>query len=165
METIYYTGIESPIGNLLIASSVHGLVRIVLPNKGIPDRISRLREDFPDAELVEDKAKNETAVQQLQEYFEGSRTTFSLPMDLRGTKFQKTVWQAVARVTYGQTRSYGEIAKEIDNPNASRAVGSANKTNPIPIVIPCHRIIGSDGSMTGYGGGIPLKEKLLRLEK
>ncbi|MFH1942641.1 MAG: methylated-DNA--[protein]-cysteine S-methyltransferase, partial [bacterium] len=102
---------------------------------------------------------------QLLEYFNGTRKVFSLPIDLRGTDFQKSVWEAVRKVPYGQTRSYGDIAKAIGNPRASRAVGAANGANPIPIIIPCHRIIGSDGSITGFGGGIPLKQKLLNLEK
>ena len=165
MKTIYHTILTTPIGQLLIASSAKGFVRILLPNEGNPDLVSRLRNDFPEHTLVEDREKNQKAVDQLNEYFRGARTVFSLPLDLRGTPFQKTVWNAVTRVPYGQTRSYGQIARQVGKPKAFRAVGMANRTNPIPIAVPCHRILGADGSLTGFGGGIPLKEKLLKLEK
>lgn len=165
MKAIYYTPLDTPIGQLLIASSAKGLVRILLPDEGNPDLLSRLRKDYPKETLIENQEKNQKALEQLREYFDGSRTEFSLAIDLRGTDFQKSVWEAVRKVPYGQTRSYGDIAHAIGNPKASRAVGAANGANPFPIIIPCHRIIGSDGSMTGFGGGIPLKQKLLDLEK
>jgi O-6-methylguanine DNA methyltransferase len=101
---------------------------------------------------------------QLTEYLEGRRRAFDLPFELRGSEFQKDVWRAVERVPYGYTATYGEIATVIGRPKASRAVGAANGSNPLPIVIPCHRVIGSDGSLTGYGGGLPLKRRLLALE-
>ncbi len=101
---------------------------------------------------------------QLSEYLEGKRRAFDLPLRLDGSDFQKEVWEAVTRIPYGQTASYGEIALLIGKPKASRAVGAANGANPIPIVIPCHRVIGADGSLTGYGGGIALKSRFLALE-
>jgi O-6-methylguanine DNA methyltransferase len=101
---------------------------------------------------------------QLTEYLEGRRRAFDLPLELHGSEFQKEVWRAVERVPYGYTASYGEIASLVGRPKASRAVGAANGANPIPIVIPCHRVIGSDGSLIGYGGGLPLKRRLLALE-
>ncbi len=101
---------------------------------------------------------------QLTEYLEGRRRAFDLPLELYGSEFQKEVWRAVERVPYGYTASYGEIASLIGRPKASRAVGAANGANPLPIVIPCHRVIGSDGSLTGYGGGVALKRRLLALE-
>jgi O-6-methylguanine DNA methyltransferase len=101
---------------------------------------------------------------QLAEYLEGKRRVFDLPLRLEGSDFQKAVWEAVARIPYGQTASYGEIALIVGRPKASRAVGAANGANPIPIVIPCHRVIGSDGSLTGYGGGLALKSRFLALE-
>ncbi len=101
---------------------------------------------------------------QLVEYLEGKRRVFDLPLRPDGSDFQKTVWEAVARIPYGQTASYGEIALLIGKPKASRAVGAANGANPIPIVIPCHRVIGSAGSLTGYGGGVALKSRFLALE-
>jgi len=104
------------------------------------------------------------AAKQLKEYFAGKRREFDLPLEQAGTDFQKKVWSALFTIPYGETRSYGEIAKQIGSPNASRAVGMANHNNPISIICPCHRVIGAGGSLTGYGGGLPLKEYLLKLE-
>ncbi len=109
-------------------------------------------------------ARHRDFERQLVEYLEGKRRVFDMPLRLEGSDFQKTVWEAVARIPYGQTASYGEIALLIGKPKASRAVGAANGANPIPIVIPCHRVIGSDGSLTGYGGGLALKSRFLALE-
>nr|AGS51923.1 methylated-DNA--protein-cysteine methyltransferase [uncultured bacterium contig00002] len=105
------------------------------------------------------------AAKQLGEYFNGKRKTFDLPLILHGTDFQVAVWKALQNIPYGKTRSYGELAAMTGNPKASRAVGMANNRNPIVIVIPCHRVIGSDGSLTGFGGGLELKQKLLELER
>jgi O-6-methylguanine DNA methyltransferase len=109
-------------------------------------------------------ARHQDFERQLTEYLEGKRRAFALPLRLEGSDFQKEVWEAVARIPYGRTASYGEIALLIGKPKASRAVGAANGANPIPIVIPCHRVIGADGSLTGYGGGIALKTRFLALE-
>ena len=103
--------------------------------------------------------------QQLTEYFDGKRKTFNLPLALRGTDFQIKVWKALQNIPYGETRSYGEIAAITGNPKASRAVGMANNRNPIVIIIPCHRVIGHNGSLTGFGGGLELKRQLLELEQ
>jgi len=162
--TIFYAFMETPIGKLLVASSEKGLVRIMFPHKEKVDSVSLLKKEYPEETLVEDREKNLSVIEQLEEYFDGSRTVFSLPLDIRGTEFQKSVWDTLKKVPYGETRSYGEIARSIGKSKAARAVGNANRKNPIPIVIPCHRIIGSDGSMTGFRGGIPLKKKLLELE-
>ena len=105
------------------------------------------------------------ATEQLRAYFAGEREGFDLPLAPRGTPFQQKVWKRLCEIPYGETISYGELAKQIGNPQASRAVGLANGSNPIPIVIPCHRVIGSNGKLTGYGGGLPIKEKLLALER
>lgn len=102
---------------------------------------------------------------QLKEYLAGRRQVFDLPLKPEGTEFQKKVWNALLTVPYGETRSYGDIAAQIENPKASRAVGMANNRNPIPIIIPCHRIIGAGGSLVGYGGGLDIKVKLLKLER
>lgn len=104
------------------------------------------------------------ACRQLHEYFAGQRQQFTLPLAPQGTKFQQTVWQALRTIPYGQTWSYGQLARQIGKPGASRAVGAANGRNPIPIIIPCHRVIGADGSLTGFGGGLPTKIALLQLE-
>ncbi len=106
----------------------------------------------------------DAATRQLREYFAGERREFELPLDPRGSEFQKRVWSALRNIPYGTTISYGELAHRVGQPTAARAVGAANGRNPIPIVIPCHRVIGKDGSLTGFGGGLPLKERLLELE-
>ena len=100
----------------------------------------------------------------MREYFSGRRTEFDLPLAPEGTEFQRTVWRHLQDIPYGQTISYGELAKRVGNPKASRAVGAANGCNPLPIVIPCHRVIGANGKLTGFGGGLPTKEMLLSLE-
>ena len=105
------------------------------------------------------------AARQLEEYFEGKRKVFDLPLTFHGTAFKEKVWKALLSIPYGETRCYGEIASLINNPKASRAVGKANNTNQIAIIVPCHRVIGHDGSLTGYTGGLELKQKLLDLEK
>ena len=105
------------------------------------------------------------AADQLAEYFDGKRTQFDLPLSAKGTAFQQSVWKALQTIPVGETRSYKAIAQQIGNPKAMRAVGMANHRNPIPIVIPCHRVVGADGSLTGFGGGLPVKEYLLNLEK
>ncbi|MDR2437962.1 MAG: methylated-DNA--[protein]-cysteine S-methyltransferase [Planctomycetaceae bacterium] len=105
------------------------------------------------------------AAQQIKEYLNGQRTAFDLPLKPEGTEFQQTVWKALQTISYGETRSYRDIAEQIGSPKACRAVGRANHQNPITIIIPCHRVIGADGSLTGYGGGLKLKQQLLNLEK
>ena len=105
------------------------------------------------------------AAEQLAEYFDGKRTKFDLPLALKGTEFQLSVWQALQTIPFGETRSYGDIAVQVGNPRAPRAVGMANNRNPVAIIVPCHRVIGSDGSLTGYGGGLDVKHYLLDLEK
>ena len=155
-ETLY-TFMESPVGRLLLAGDGQRLSRIGFPRgKGVVTPRPQWRRDDDAFSLVED---------QLQEYFAGTRREFDLPLDLRGTSFQLTVWRELARIPYGETTSYGEIARRIGQPAASQAVGAANGANPIPIVIPCHRVIGADGGMTGFGGGIETKKWLLALER
>ena len=106
----------------------------------------------------------QAAEAQLREYFAGERRAFDLPLAPRGTPFQLQVWQALARIPYGSTVSYAQLAKAVGNPEAMRAVGAANGRNPLPIVLPCHRVIGADGALVGFGGGLPVKQQLLRLE-
>ena len=160
-ETMYWTRVETSIGFITVVSSEKGLCFIQLPGR---DDVQKLRAKHPNLTWVEDASRNKEAIQQLQEYFDGFRTTFDLPLDLRVTPFQKNVLGKVGLVPFGETRSYGEIARQSGNPKAARAVGMANRNNPVPIVIPCHRIVGSDGALTGYGGGVKLKAKLLELE-
>ena len=150
--------IESPVGKLKLVASDEGLVAVLWEN----DRPSRVR-------LAEMTENNQHPVlvkaeRQLGEYFAGKRKEFSLPLDMRGTPFQKNVWEALLGIPFGETRTYGQLAKQLENPNATRAVGAANGRNPISIIVPCHRVIGSTGSLTGFGGGLETKARLLSLE-
>ncbi len=162
MKNIFYSFIETQFGILLLSTTEKGVKRIMLPSS---NQVKRLTQEFKEYQLMENRKINENAARQLLQYFQRKRKQFSLPLDLEGTEFQKRVLKAVQEVPYGSTRSYKDIAERIGNPKAVRAVGNANRTNPLPILIPCHRIIGSDGSLTGFGGGIDLKRKLLEFEK
>jgi len=153
---MYYCYLDTPIGELLLAGEEGALSMIGFP-KG-----SMRRE--PEADWIFSEKPLAEACDQLGEYFAGSRRDFDLPLKLNGTEFQVSVLEALQDIPYGQTTSYGEIAKRIGRPKAVRAVGAANGRNPIPIVVPCHRVIGSTGDLTGFGGGLDTKEALLRLE-
>jgi methylated-DNA-[protein]-cysteine S-methyltransferase len=118
----------------------------------------------PAWERADDDLVLAAAADQLAEYFAGERTEFDLPLDMRGTAFQRDVWTALRTIPYGSTASYGEIASQVGQPGAARAVGMANGRNPIAVIVPCHRVIGADGTLTGYGGGLPRKQWLLALE-
>lgn len=165
MEILHYTSIKSPIGDLTLVASEKGLFYIFLPVKGHEITETLLRKKLPKIDFLKDDGRLRETVRQLGEYFQGKRKVFSVPVDLRGTEFQKKVWKALAGVPFGKTESYGDIAKRIRRPKAARAVGAACGANPIPIIIPCHRIIGKGGSLTGFGGGVEMKKKLLKLEK
>lgn len=156
--TYYYKTIKSPVGLLKLIATDKGLSAILWENDD-PKRV-RL------APLAENKKHPVllTTELQLQEYFAGKRTSFSVDLDPVGTKFQKKVWNALSEIPYGETCSYGQIAKRVGNANASRAVGAANGRNPISIIVPCHRVIGASGKLTGFAGGLETKEKLLALE-
>ena len=142
-----------PIGDLLLVADEKGLLRVEFPPASPPDDAPR------------DDRRLAPAIRQLDEYFSGKRNTFDLPLSLHGTPFQLEVWLSLMRIPYGATRTYAEIAKSIGRPSATRAVGAANGANPIPIIVPCHRVIGSLGSLTGFGGGIDVKRWLLDFEK
>ena len=152
-----YTRIESPLGPLLLAADEAGLREILFVNGRHPAQ--------PEPSWKEDRAPLNETIRQLHAYFAGELENFDLPLAPEGTPFQLGVWRRLCDIPYGETISYGELAGRIGNPKASRAVGLANGSNPIPIVIPCHRVIGSNGKLTGYGGGLPIKEKLLALER
>lgn len=155
----YYTYLDSPLGRLLLVSDGQALTGLYLPVHRHGPQV--------EADWIED-AKVEPfteAERQLGDYFAGTRTTFDLPLAAQGTPFQKRVWEALSAIPYGITISYGELAKRIGKPNASRAVGLANGRNPLSIVVPCHRVIGANGALVGYGGSLPVKERLLALEK
>jgi methylated-DNA-[protein]-cysteine S-methyltransferase len=155
---LVYKIMDSPVGKLKLVASDKGLVAILWENDS-PRRV-RL------GELVEDAGHpvlRETE-RQLEEYFAGRRRSFSLALDMRGTRFQNDVWEALLAIPFGETRSYGQLAKQLGNPKATRAVGAANGRNPISIVVPCHRVIGSSGKLTGFAGGLDTKAHLLKLE-
>jgi methylated-DNA-[protein]-cysteine S-methyltransferase len=152
----FYTQIESPIGALLLVADDAGLRQILF--------VKGRYEAHPDPSWHEDRTPLRETIRQLQAYFAGDLEDFDLQLAPEGTPFQREVWRRLCDIPYGETISYGELAGRIGNPKASRAVGLANGSNPIPIVIPCHRVIGSNGKLTGYGGGLPIKEKLLALE-
>jgi len=154
--TLYWHELDSPIGRLLLAGDGERLIQVCFQSGPHPQQ--------PADGWVEDGAPFRTAIRQLGEYFAGERRRFELPLAPRGTDFQRRVWRALTEIPYGRTISYGELARRIGNPSASRAVGLANGANPLPIVVPCHRVIGADGSLTGFGGGLPIKRKLLALE-
>lgn len=152
-----YTQIASPVGPLLLAADAAGLREIRFVNGRHPAT--------PDPDWRKDASLFAEPIRQLQAYFAGELQDFDLELAPRGTPFQLEVWRCLRDIPYGQTISYGELARRIGSPQASRAVGLANGSNPIPIVIPCHRVIGSNGKLTGYGGGLPIKQKLLELER
>jgi methylated-DNA-[protein]-cysteine S-methyltransferase len=152
-----YTHVESPVGPLLLVADEAGLRRI--------DFVLGRHPATVDPAWQESSAGFDETIRQLKGYFAGTRKEFTVPLAPEGTDFQRQVWKSLCDIPYGDTLSYGELARRIGNPNASRAVGLANGSNPIPIIIPCHRVIGSNGKLTGYGGGLPIKEKLLALER
>ena len=157
-SSLYRSKLETPFGEILIGVDDDGmLLEIRLPNRGpfSPKHISMP----PAAACGMDCVRS-----QLREYFAGTRRTFDLPLDARGTEFERTIWERLRSIPYGATTSYGAIALELGLLNGARAVGRANGANPIPIVIPCHRVIGSNGDLTGFGGGLPLKRALLEFE-
>ena len=153
---MYYCYLNSPIGDLLLAGDDDGLSLIGFPQ-------GKMRHD-PEPDWIFNEKPFAAVRQQLEEYFTGERKDFDLPLHLSGTDFQVQVLQELQRIPYGETTSYGDIAKRIGRPKAMRAVGAANGRNPIPIIVPCHRVIGSSGDLTGFGGGLDTKEALLRLE-
>lgn len=147
-----YALMHTPLGVLTVASTAKGLASVRFGN-GVP----------PDG--IVDAQTNHVFIQQLGQYFQGNRTRFEMPLDFDGTLFQVAVWLELLKIPYGHTRTYGDLAKTLGKPGAARAVGMANHQNPIPVVIPCHRVVGQNGSLTGYAGGIQLKQQLLSIEQ
>jgi methylated-DNA-[protein]-cysteine S-methyltransferase len=151
-----YTYAESPLGDLLFLGDHGGLTGMYMQTTRYPVRVGGdwMRDDKSFAEVR----------RQMDEYFAGTRQEFDLQLNAHGSGFQKRVWAALLEIPYGETASYGQIARQLGSPDAARAVGLANGQNPISIIVPCHRVIGADGSLTGYGGGLPAKQFLLSLE-
>jgi O-6-methylguanine DNA methyltransferase len=164
METIYYSCFNSPfLRRVFVASTEKGVcfVDFVRTKKAF---MKRLKERFP-GKIVRDDRRNKNVVNQLKKYLKGELQRFDCKLDFRGTPFQKKVWSALARIPYGRTRSYGDIAQAIGHPKAFRAVGNANGRNSIPLIIPCHRVIASNGGLGGFGHGLKVKKQLLDFEK
>jgi methylated-DNA-[protein]-cysteine S-methyltransferase len=157
VSTVWFLRMRSPVGPLLLAAGKKGL-RCLQFDRGELPRAAR-------GEVwIESRAALRPYSQQLRAYFRGELKQFTCKLDLQGTTFQKACWEALLGIPYGATCSYAELARKVGRPRAFRAVGQANHRNPVAIIVPCHRVIGAGGSLTGYGGGLPIKEKLLRLE-
>jgi methylated-DNA-[protein]-cysteine S-methyltransferase len=156
MGTTYYTIFDSPVGELMLVGRDDAVTAI--------EFAGGRRSGGPKPDWVRSDKPLREAIRQLKSYFAGKRTSFDLPLSPAGTEFQRQTWNALLEIPYGETRSYAQIAERIGRPKAVRAVGAANGSNPISIVVPCHRVIGSNGDLTGFGGGLDVKRKLLNLE-
>ena len=161
---VAYATVDSPFGTLLVATTPRGIVKLSLPNYDPDDALEELAERVS-PRVLESPAKLDEARRELDLYFEGRLSEFDLPVDWRLTEgFRGRVQRAIARIPYGQTRTYTEMARSAGNERAVRAAGTACGSNPIPIVVPCHRVLRSGGGLGGYGGGLPMKEALLKME-
>jgi methylated-DNA-[protein]-cysteine S-methyltransferase len=160
-ETFFVSSYKSPLGTYTLVSSHRGVIRVG-PEERAGKRLARWKQNG--IRLEGGDEHNAALARELDAYFAGKLRQFTVPLDLRGTAFQLRVWQLLCEIPYGETRSYGKIAQALGNPKATRAVGQANGCNPISIIVPCHRVIGSDGRLTGYGGGLHRKRALLDLE-
>ena len=164
METIYYSFFDtSLLGKVFVASTERGVCMVDFL-KSEKTFLKRLREKFS-GKLIRDDQKNRNVLNQLRKYLKGDLKRFDCKLDLKGTSFQKKVWTALSRIPYGQTRSYKEVAQAIGHPKAFRAVGNSNGQNSIPLIIPCHRVIESNGGLGGFGHGVKVKRQLLDFEK
>ncbi|MGA8574374.1 MAG: methylated-DNA--[protein]-cysteine S-methyltransferase [Candidatus Cybelea sp.] len=158
MQRYFYTIMESPVGELKLVAGERGLAAIAWETSKRLALLDEATKEPNHPVLIETE-------RQLNEYFAGKRRTFKLQLDFIGTDFQRRVWAALLEIPFGETRTYGQIAKQLGDPNLMRAVGTANGRNPIPIVAPCHRVIGASGALVGFGGGLETKARLLRLER
>ncbi len=160
-ETLFVTDYESPLGKYVIASSQRGVVCLEPENYAVQRLVRWEKEGI---KIHNGSTQNKEVIYQLDAYFARKLRQFWVSLDLRGTDFQRRVWELVRTIPYGETRSYGQIAGALGHPRASRAVGGANGANPVSIIVPCHRVIGADGRLVGYGGGLDRKQALLDLE-
>ncbi len=165
MKPIFVAPFETPIGSMRIASTDEGVAFLELPHAGGAGLAGWLARLGLQRAARPGFAPNRSAIQQLREYLEGKRAQFDVPLDLRGTDFQLSVWRQLLRIPYGETRTYGDLARAVGRPLASRATGAANGANPVPILVPCHRCIAAGARLGGYGGGRALKARLLALER
>jgi len=161
---VYCTSFDSKIGLIYVASTDKGVCKVSVPRQTKKDFIKWLRENFDDSEVVDNKSRNREVIDQLTRYFNGRLAKFTAAIDLHGTPFQVRVWKELQKIPYGSTISYKQLAKRLGTSRGFQAVGRANAANPVPIIIPCHRVIGTDGSLVGYASGIKTKEFLLKLE-
>lgn len=166
LQTLFWDSVSCPFGECFVIATDAGVCWLGTPGSNMDEGVVRTKRWLAVGEVVHDRAfpPLHQAVEQLERYFAGELHLFTCPLDMQGTPFQLAVWQELCRIPYGEKRTYGEIAQTIGRPSASRAVGAANGANPIAIIVPCHRVIGSNGALTGYGGGLPTKSWLLDLE-
>lgn len=162
---IQWTYINLPEWKIHIAASAEGLCYAGAHGESYEELAEWVRKAYPEASLQRNDAAMEPYVRELTEYFEGRRKTFTVPLDMKGTPFQMAVWKAISDIPYGETITYSDVAEKIGKPKAVRAVGGALGANPVVIITPCHRIIGKQGSLVGYTGGLRMKERLLELER
>ena len=166
MEVIYYATYRTPWVSLLVASGAQGVIAVrFIPRGKREPALAWLRKRHPGTKLVHSPEVNRKALEELEAYCRGSQQTFTVPLDLLGSPFQVEVWQTLRGIPFGETRSYADIARALGSPKAFRAVGMASRTNPVCIVVPCHRVIGSNGDLCGFGGGLMLKRQLLDHEQ
>ncbi|HEU5141080.1 MAG TPA: methylated-DNA--[protein]-cysteine S-methyltransferase [Bacillales bacterium] len=165
--SIFYGETDSPIGPLTIVSTPKGVCKLEFGNveESMPNIQAWTRKHFLKSRIVRDEEQVAPVINELDEYFQGERFSFDLPLILRGTPFQRQVWETLKEIPHGETRSYKQVAQQMKAGKAVRAVGNANNKNPLPILIPCHRVIGSNGSLVGYGGGVDKKQYLLEIER
>lgn len=167
---VYVGRVQTPLGIFIMASNEKGVIKLSLPSERETDFIGELEKLYGKSYILDEDISclyspiNKRLKEELLEYLGGRRKNFTVPLDLNGTSFQKKVWNELLKIPYGKVKSYGQIARELGKPKAARAVGMANNRNPVPILVPCHRVVGSDGSLVGYGGGLEFKKFLLELE-
>jgi O-6-methylguanine DNA methyltransferase len=161
---VYCTSFESKIGLIYVASTEKGVCKVSVPRQTKRDFFRWLRENFDDSEVADNKSRNREVIDQLARYFNGKLAKFAVNIDLIGTPFQVRVWRELGKIPYGTTISYKQLAKRLGTSRGFQAVGRANAANPVSIIVPCHRVLGTDGSLVGYASGVKTKEFLLKLE-
>ena len=161
---VYCTSFESKVGLIYVGSTEKGVCKVSLPRQTKRDFFRWLRENFDDSQVADNKSRNRDVIEQLARYFNGKLAKFTCTVDLIGTPFQMRVWRELTKIPYGTTISYKQLAKRLGTSRGFQAIGRANASNPVPIIVPCHRVIGTDGSLVGYASGLKTKEFLLRLE-
>ncbi len=164
MSKVFCTSFDSRIGRIYVASTEKGVCKISVPRESRKDFIAWLKEHFDVDQISDNRARNRDVIDQLNRYFSGKLAQFTCPIDLLGTPFQIRVWKELMKIPYGSTMTYKHLARRVSAPNATQAVGRANSSNPLPIIVPCHRVLGTNGALVGYSCGVKTKELLLRLE-